>query len=478
MGTATKTLCLAIITIFVAYLYLRWYPQTQSDLKAIEKQVAEVWKTDIKYPEKPFARLAVGTNANVDLIVSGVALLRQLKISPGSEENHSSLTSLGDLQDTFSYFFNKGSAAERIFTDPALYKDVVKVVFDLKEIEQHIGGNAALMANIASTLFPEAKIQFVGPVGPILQKLLPGNISVPASSIVKQDEFHLIMEYKVGETWGTRRAPVANRFICSYDASNLAMTMAETFFASLPDFGPDLVILSGLHLLEGLSEEDYESRVHALASGLKQVDPQVPVHLELASMANANCMRSILEKVLPEVTSLGLNEQELTFTYLAMGGVHSDQLHRWEGQPPIHIMGDLCHWLLDTFARSHPARPHSRLTRLHFHSLTFHIVGVHRSHWSNLESAAMAGARIAGLQACGIPSLDSELADLRIPLQFQLFSGDQQRYFDASRPVYSWSIGEFDFVFSPVLVCKQPVKTVGLGDAISATGLMFSKFTP
>ena len=41
------------------------------------------------------------------------------------------------------------------------------------------------------------QIQFVGPVGPILQKLMPKNISVPASSIIEQDEFHLIMEYKV-----------------------------------------------------------------------------------------------------------------------------------------------------------------------------------------------------------------------------------------------------------------------------------------
>ena len=41
------------------------------------------------------------------------------------------------------------------------------------------------------------QIQFVGPVGPILQKLMPKNISIPASSIIEQDEFHLIMEYKV-----------------------------------------------------------------------------------------------------------------------------------------------------------------------------------------------------------------------------------------------------------------------------------------
>ncbi|XP_076443338.1 ADP-dependent glucokinase-like [Babylonia areolata] len=477
MGTATRTLCFGITTVLVSYFYLRWYPQSKSDLDAIEKQVAEVWNTDIKYPAKPFARLAVGTNADVDLIVSGVELLKKLMLAPGKEENHNSLTSLSDLQETFSFFFSKGRAAERIVTDPAVYKQIVKTVFDLEHVEQHIGGNAALMAMIISSLFPEAKVQFVGPVGPILQSLMPVNVSVPASSLMEQDEFHLIMEYKVGEEWGAVQAPVANRFICSHDESNLAMTMAETFFASLPTFDPDLVVLSGLHMLEGLPPDHFQARIDVLASGLTQLGPGVPVHLEFASMANAGCMKSILEKVLPQITSLGLNEQELAFTSQAMGGRHSEQLNQWEGQPPIHIMGDLVHWLLDTFGQS-SSRPHSRLTRVHFHSLTFHVVGVHRSHWSNVVSATMAGTRIAGLQACDIQDFHPDSVDLRIPLEFQLHSGDQRRQFDAAHPAYSWSIGEFDFVFSPVLVCKNPIKTVGLGDAISATGLMFSQYSP
>lgn len=89
----------------------------------------------------------------------------------------------------------------------------------------------------------------------------------------------------------------------------------------------------------------------------------------------------------------------------------------------------------------------------------------------------MAGTRIAGLQACDIDDSDPDLLDLKIPLEFQLHSGDVWRKFDAKNPAYSWTLGEIHFVFSPVLVCKHPVKTVGLGDAISATGLMFSQFS-
>ena len=181
-------------------------------------------------------------------------------------------------------------------------------------------------------------------------------------------------------------------------------------------------------------------------------------------------------QVLPQITSLGLNEQELAFASIAMGGPHSDHLEVSEGQPLIHMMSDLIHWLLLSFGKS-SSHPHSRLTRIHFHSLTYHIVAVHKSQWTNVKSATMAGTRIAGLQACDIKDLDPDLVDLRIPLDFQLHSEDTRRRFDPKNPAYTWSKGEFYFVFSPVLVCKHPVKTVGLGDAISATGLMFSQFS-
>lgn len=181
-------------------------------------------------------------------------------------------------------------------------------------------------------------------------------------------------------------------------------------------------------------------------------------------------------QVLPQITSLGLNEQELAFASIAMGGPHSKLLENSEGQPIIHVMSDVIQWLLNTFGKS-SSRPDSRLTRVHFHSLTYHIVGAHKSQWGNVRSAAMAGSRIAGLQACDVEDSDPDLVDLKIPLEFQLHSGDTQRKFDATSPAYSWTLGDFHFVFSPVLVCKHPEKTVGLGDAISATGLMFSQFS-
>lgn len=65
-----------------------------------------------------------------------------------------------------------------------------------------------------------------------------------------------------GEHWGSAQAPQANRFIFSHDVSNGAMSTLETFVASLDEFQPDLVILSGLHMMEGQGREMWEWRLN------------------------------------------------------------------------------------------------------------------------------------------------------------------------------------------------------------------------
>ncbi|KAH3833867.1 hypothetical protein DPMN_107183 [Dreissena polymorpha] len=182
-----------------------------------------------------------------------------------------------------------------------------------------------------------------------------------------------------------------------------------------------------------------------------------------------------LLQVASEVSSIGLNEQELTFASYVGGGPHASYYNEREGQPEIHKISDMVLWLLKTYGYS-KKNPTSRLTRVHFHSLTYHIIGSLPDVWFNSESAVAAGTRIAGRQACDTKALSPEDIELRIPKTFKLFSGSHDIIFDENNPVFSWEKDGFHFVFSPVLVCINPSKTVGLGDAISATGLMYSSF--
>ena len=65
-------------------------------------------------------------NANLDLIVSGTALLRALKQAAGKADDHLSLGTVEDVQETFAYFHGRGSAAERVMTSAAVFKEIVQ----------------------------------------------------------------------------------------------------------------------------------------------------------------------------------------------------------------------------------------------------------------------------------------------------------------------------------------------------------------
>lgn len=74
-------------------------------------------------------------------------------------------------------------------------------------------------------------------------------------------QFFLLCVIPPGEKWGSTQAPQANRFIFSHDVSNGGMSSLETFVASLEEFEPELVVLSGLHMMEGQGRELWEERL-------------------------------------------------------------------------------------------------------------------------------------------------------------------------------------------------------------------------
>lgn len=94
-----------------------------------------------------------------------------------------------------------------------------------------------------------------------------------------------------------------------------------------------------------------------------------------------------------------------------------------------------------------------------------------------------AAARVAGRRACQVSKIEPDKVQLRFPKAFLRSLRDQQLrrepvIFDSTEPVRTWHRGDVSFHLSPVLVCRKPLKTVGLGDAISATGLLNSQYVP
>ncbi|XP_060274901.1 ADP-dependent glucokinase isoform X3 [Ovis aries] len=416
-------------------------------------------------------------NACVDVVLSGVKLLQALGLSPGNGKDHSELHSRNDLEEAFVHFMGKGAAAERFFSDKETFHDIAQVASEFPEAQHYVGGNAALIGQKFAAN-SDLKVLLCGPVGPKLHELLDDNVFVPPESLQEVDEFHLILEYQAGEEWDQLKAPHANRFIFSHDLSNGAMNMLEVFVSSLEEFQPDLVVLSGLHMMEGQSKEFQRKRLLEVVTSISDIPTGVPVHLELASMTNKELMSSIVhQQVFPAVTSLGLNEQELLFLSQSASGPHSS-LSSWNGVPDVGVVSDILFWILKEHGKSESRA--SDLSRIHFHTLAYHILATVDGHWANQLAAVAAGARVAGTQACATETIDTRRVSLKAPHEFttsRLEAGSRV-VLNPNEPVVEWHREGVSFHFTPVLVCKDPVRTVGLGDAISAEGLFYSEVHP
>ena len=66
-------------------------------------------------------------------------------------------------------------------------------------------------------------------------------------------QVHLILEYAKGTRWGGSVATRANRFIVTRDESNSRLTALEPMAAALSsgNFDPQLLVISGINILEG-----------------------------------------------------------------------------------------------------------------------------------------------------------------------------------------------------------------------------------
>ncbi|XP_032962965.1 ADP-dependent glucokinase isoform X4 [Rhinolophus ferrumequinum] len=374
-----------------------------------ERRLAAAWDALIVRPARGWRRVAVGVNACVDVVLSGVKLLQALGLNPGNGKDHSILHSKNDLEEAFGHFLGKGAAAERFFSDKDAFSDIAQIASEFPGAQHYVGGNAALIGQKFAAN-SDLKVLLCGPVGPKLHELLDDNVFVPPESLQEVDEFHLILEYQV--------------------------------VASISD-----------------------------------IPAGVPVHLELASMTNRELMSSVVHQVFPVVTSLGLNEQELLFLSQSASGPHSS-LSSWNGVPDVGVVSDILFWILKEHGKSDSRA--SDLTRIHFHTLVYHILATVDGHWANQLAAVAAGARVAGTQACATETIDSSRVSLKAPREFltsRLGAGARVTL-NPDEPVVAWHREGVSFHFTPVLVCTDPVRTVGLGDAISAEGLFYSEVHP
>lgn len=176
-----------------------------------------------------------------------------------------------------------------------------------------------------------------------------------------------------------------------------------------------------------------------------------------------------LKGILAHINSLGLNEQELLFFSYAKNGPHSDYFKEIQSQPDLEKIIDILEWIFLNFGREN-----SKLSRIHFHSLTYHIIGItDSSNWGNVVSSLLSGSKIASKQACDNSFHEKTESFFHSTVEYR-FINSEKFLFSKTNPFVELKRKNIRFYLTPVLVCKNPLKTVGLGDAISSTGLIYS----
>ncbi|WKX93025.1 hypothetical protein Q1695_010781 [Nippostrongylus brasiliensis] len=469
----------------VPYLYSYFHEQHQLRSYSVERAMSLAWDRAIVKPGIPFRRAVVGFNCNVDVIVSGTQIIESLNTTCEKGKDHESLESLADLHETFVHFFQRGAPAERYTSSESTFETVVRQVeAAIPRAQYHIGGNAALMAERIASGFPSTEVYLVGPIGPRSQALLNPSVRRTNSTRITKDELHVILEYKQGETLDDWIAPSSSRFITSHDHFSGSTVVMEMFFKAIAQFKPDLIIISGIHTLEFQNKEMRLEKLRMIRRNLLQISSKTPIHFELGSVADGTFMFDILHRIIPHVDSLGINEQELAFLSHVAGGPHMEEYPVQAGTVHAHKVVEMLDWLLRTFGRDR-VNPGSknyayRLQRIHFQCLTYQIMVSAGNDWSNLASGLAASSRLAGRMACNLANqarMETDLLEVRIAPSFILDKKLGKMYnFHAHNPIASWMRDQTLFIFTPVLVCKFPMKTVGVDDAISTTGLLYSQF--
>ncbi|KAM3719074.1 putative ADP-dependent glucokinase [Dirofilaria immitis] len=477
-----QLLHLSLVFAIVPWLYSYFNEQHRKQSYSMEQAVMLAWDRVITQPTMLFRRVVIGINCNVDMVVTGTSLLERLNVTSTHRKDHEVISNVNDLYESFAYFFSRGAAAERHVSDPKMFQALVQFASEPRHRPHHyIGGNAALMAQKIATSFPRTVAYLVGPIGPRSQVLLHPSIVRTNSTRIVKDELHVIIEYKQGEILDEYVAPASSRFITSHDQYSGSAVVIEMFFKAINEFSPDLVILTGVHLLQNQNKEMRMEKLRLIKRSLLQIEHNIPIHFQLGNMGNPDHVAEVLNRIVPHVDSLGMNEQELAFFSNVGNGPYTNLYPVFPGAIHVHKVVEMLYWLITKFGHD-SSDPESknykyRLSRIHFHSLTFHLMVYKGADWSNLAAGLAAGAKVAALQSCKITNdLNTDNLELRISKAHLLDKEVGKQYlFEPQRPLASWMRNDVVFIYTPALICKFPTRTVVLSLFFLICEMAFSR---
>ena len=366
----------------------------------VDTVIASLLRYEANRPLAAVPRIAIGYGACRDLFVDGSHIMANQSF-PDNPEHFLAVGNADELRRMYAYFFKAGAAAERFVSDEKLWRDLVALGEQQEGHRWELGGNAPVMA--ARFAKEGANVLLAAKLSPGLAGWLPEGVQV-AGGAIDTDDIHLILEYKREETWDHVKTPRANRFILHHDLNNPRVSSQEEFQAAVPGFKPHLLVVGGLQMMDNFPFEEGEriARILKIKEQMASMPESVRIHFEMASFVDSSLLEELVEHVIPQADSLGMNEQELPnlHSLITKGEVSLVA----DSNPRIATVLDQMREVFSALSMRSNGRP---VTRIHLHTLAYQdILTKKGSAWRNTGAAAVKASLTAHRHVCA----DSEVS--------------------------------------------------------------------
>lgn len=302
-----------------------------SELKEIWGHKYEVVSEQLdKLKQIPSA--ATAFNANIDAIIklSGeqlkeLILKNQISVDELTDITLSLFRKPTDVIIGIVKCFSRGIAEEWVTEDYNVYQWMEK---SLGYDRLQMGGQGGIIANALALLGINKVIAHTNS-HPKLQAEqfldLPnlfaiddnGNLCKATEISRKNDTplIHWIIEFDKNDSFTlngkTFTCPKSNRFIATYDPLNMKLVMNQGFVSYLNNTNVDYLLMSGFHpLLSSNQGSELIKNAVPIIEQWKKKNPNMIVHLEIASTQDKIIRHDILKEIAPLAQSVGLNERE------------------------------------------------------------------------------------------------------------------------------------------------------------------------
>ncbi len=361
-------------------------------------------------------------------------------------------------------------------SDKEVFQRWIKAAKEINGSRLSLGGNAPVMAN---RFAKEGWEVLLGAnLKEVAQRQLHKSVRVAGEAGKEdQDEYHLLMEYNIGDVWGEWTSPRANRFIIHSDYSNMMLTSLDSFVATLHQFKPSLVIISGLQMLDNycFDKAIRTEKLKSISRMLASLPESTKIHFEMASFTEVALLSEILEYIFPYADSLGMNEQELAD--LCSMFQHGNVSVASDPFPRVASTLDKIRTLYGYMGeRRRKGNEQGRtLSRIHVHTLAYQAIYITKhSDWQNINSAVAKASLTAYRYICALAEVDTQRAKIIMDDSFMVSMkpGSHRMPLVDSAPVSCWGEEEGRVCVAPNLVCTSVHQTGGGGDNVSAAGLV------